>query len=163
MVLVLVPELKVVIDKGINIVAESSLHTRADQAPVPAGIQDASEQGLKMVLEAALGTGFRVNELRSLTPDHLHPTENKIWLSAKVDKGRKERMQPVTGELMGKLLAYAESGEAKALYRRFPVQGTMRHKFSENPLLFVPIHIARLFNRALKTAGIPKNTKSLSQ
>ena len=68
-------------------------------------------------------------------------------------------MQPVTGELMGKLLAYAESGEAKALYRRFPVQGNVRHKFPDAPLLFVPIHIARIFNRALKAAGIPKNTK----
>ncbi len=122
-------------------------------------ILEASEPYLRMVLETALGTGFRVNELRSLTPDHLYPGVNKIGLSADMDKARTERMQPVTAELMNKLTAYAESGEAKALYKRYPARGNLRHQVPENPLLFVPNHIARIFNRALKEAGIPKNTK----
>lgn len=122
-------------------------------------IMNCCEPYLRMVLEAALGTGFRVNELRSLTPEHLHPDVNKIWLSADVDKARKERMQPVTQELMDKLVAYGESGEAKAQYRLHPVGGADRRPVPDNPLLFVPSHLARAFNRALEVSGIPKSTK----
>ncbi len=146
----------IVVTEKVN--QKATVIRRYEPPEVWARIQDASELGLGMVLETGRLSGFRVNELRSLTPDHLRP-DNKIWLSWEVDKGRTERLQPVPKELIDKLLAYAESGEAKELYRRFPVQSKDRHKFPENPLLFVPIHIARIFNRALKAAGIPKNTK----
>ncbi len=117
-----------------------------------------SEPHERMLFETALCTGFRVNELRSLTPEHLRPDTNRIWLSAEIDKGRRERLQPVTQELMCRLVAYGESGEAKKLYRKHPAGKSTRRFVPDNPLLFVPIHAARMFNQVLERAGIPKCT-----
>ena len=117
-----------------------------------------SEPHERILFETALCTGFRVNELRSLTREHLRPEINRIWLSAEVDKGRQERLQPVTPELMRRLIAYGESGEAKELYRKHPASESTRRITPDNPLLFVPIHAARMFNKVLERAGIPKHT-----
>lgn len=45
------------------------------------------------------------------------------------------------------------------MYRKHPVGGENRRPVPDNPLLFVPSHLARAFNRALDLAGVSKSNK----
>ena len=92
-----------------------------------------------MLYRLAMGTGFRANELRSLTPEcfRLDGDEPCITVQAKDTKNKKDAVQPITRELadqIGPFLTLCEPGK---------------------PVLNVPIRTATMLHRDLKAAGIP--------
>lgn len=87
----------------------------------------------------AMGTGFRANELRSLTPESfkLKGDEPSVTIDAKHSKNGKEAIQPITPELAADLerfVATAEPGK---------------------PVLVVPDRTAQMLKGDLGLAGIP--------
>jgi integrase len=115
----------------------------------------------RLLYETAFATGFRAGELRSLTPDHLDRAAGVIKLDADDDKGRKERRQPVSDDLLARLEEYGRSGEAKRLYDAQRAKGHRRTTLGtpDNPLLYVPVNTAAMIKADLKAAGIPIATK----
>ena len=87
----------------------------------------------------ALGTGFRADELRTLTPErfHLDGEEPTVTVLACYSKNGKEAIQPITEELAARLRPFVAGKEP----------GT--------PFLNVPTRTAEMLNRDLKAAGIP--------
>lgn len=86
----------------------------------------------------AMGTGFRANELRSLTPesfklDGLEPT---VTIGAKHTKNGKDAIQPITPELAADLKRYVDTGEPG------------------KPVLIVPDRTAEMLKADLERAGI---------
>ncbi len=64
--------------------------------------------------------------------------------------------QPIPRTLVGKLVAFARTGTAKALYERHHGRKDARKQdVPDNPLLFVPTHTARDLRKDLKAAGVP--------
>jgi integrase len=114
-----------------------------------------------LLYEVAACTGFRENELRMLEPKHLDRNNCAIRLERKLDKGRKERLQPIPAALMERLDAFVASGEAKKLYARvYRNQGrrATRKKPPQTPLLYVPANSATMLKKDLKAAGVPFET-----
>jgi len=77
-----------------------------------------------------------------------------------VDKGRKERFQPIPRRLARALAAFAAAGEPGRLYA---TNANLRKKdnaadIPERPLLYVPGNAATMVNRLAKRAGVPKCT-----
>ncbi len=95
--------------------------------------------GRAALYRLAMGTGFRANELRSLTPEcfHLDGPEPVIVLPAKVAKNRQEAVQPITRELA-------------AAFRPF-----LADRPAGQPVLDVPILTAAMLRADLASAGIP--------
>ena len=92
-----------------------------------------------LVYELAICSGLRVNELRSLTGQHLDRVRGGITLNAEWTKNRKSGFQPLPSGLIARLVSACDSHGASA------------------PLLAVsPKHAARCLERDMKRAGIPK-------
>ena len=70
-----------------------------------AALLQAAPPERRLWYETALGTGFRLNELRSLRCKDLEPFGPSIFLAADYSKDRKEHRQPITRELAEKLKA----------------------------------------------------------
>jgi integrase len=116
----------------------------------------------RLLYEVASCSGFRRNELRKLEPKHLDHKRCGIRVSYKMDKARKERLQPIPAALMERLVAFVDSGEAKRLYKRFyRNQGDRpeRREPPKNPLLYVPSNPATALKKDLEAAGIPYETE----
>ncbi len=115
----------------------------------------------RLMYETAFASGFRAGELRCLTLDHIDQEACGLRLSAEEDKGRKSRFQPITRNLLARLVAFGESGEAKkrylAMFRKAGVKTNAN--IPENPLLYIPSQPARAIQDDLKKAGIPVTTK----
>jgi hypothetical protein len=78
-----------------------------------------------------------------------------------MDKGRKERLQPIPAALMERLTAFVGPGEAQKLYSQiYRNQGSRadRKKPPQSPLLYVPANSATMLKKDLKAAGIPFET-----
>lgn len=91
----------------------------------------------------AMGTGFRANELRGLTPESFqldgdHPT---VTIEADEAKNDKRAVQPITRELANALRPFVEG------------------KPPGEPVLIVPEKTAKMLRRDLEAAGIPYETK----
>lgn len=116
----------------------------------------------RMLYEAAFATGFRAGELRSLQPENLLMDRGCIYLSAEVDKARKERFQPVTASILQRLAEYAKTGEALKTYKakffaaRRPLSAA---GIPANPLLYVPRQPSETIQADLVAAGIPIRTE----
>lgn len=87
----------------------------------------------------AMGTGFRANELRSLTPESfaLEGDEPSVTIDAKYSKNGKPAVQPITPELAEGLKRYVGTAEPG------------------NPVLVVPEKTAKMLRMDLEAAGIP--------
>lgn len=87
----------------------------------------------------AMGTGFRANELRSLTPESfkLAGNEPTVTIDAKWSKNGKEAIQPITPELAVDLKRYVDTASPG------------------KPVLVVPDRTAQMLRADLERSGIP--------
>jgi len=109
---------------------------------------------LQVLYIAAMTTGLRAGELRSLTRDHLDVENSGLWLEAAWTKNRKATLQPLPRQLTQKLLTFSVSGIVPVLYEKY----YRKFKCPDKALLYVPSHPARTLDIDLETAGIPKHT-----
>jgi len=93
----------------------------------------------QLVYITAICSGLRANELRSLRMKHLDTNQGGLHLEPEWTKARKPGFQPLPTQLVHKLV----------------VQGK-KNLDPETPLLEVPVHQDREFNKDIKAAGIPK-------
>ena len=113
----------------------------------------------RLAYEVAFCSGLRANELRSLQVQHLDTRRNGLILDGAWTKNRRDGFQPLPRELVERLEAFAESGEALELYRRCYAQGSGNVKgIPDNPLLYLSAHVGRDMGRDLEAAGIGKWT-----
>jgi integrase len=115
------------------------------------------EPSRRLLYEVALETGLRANELRSLAIDDLGP--DRLHLHKEWTKNRKDGYQPISEDLVKKLEASAQTGEALTLYEKHYNRKTAKRAIPSKPLLYVPSHTARSLELDLDAAGIPKLTK----
>lgn len=108
----------------------------------------------RTLLEVALLTGLRLDELRGLTVNHLDSVKKVLCIDAAADKGRKGRLQVVPDQLVDQLQQFIASGEAKRLYDRYYSRKDCTAKVPDKPLLFVPSHAARLVKELADKAGV---------
>lgn len=111
-----------------------------------------------IVYWTALETGLRANELRSLTVGDLDTKDCFLRLHKAWTKNRRDGFQPISSELAQQLLAWADSGEARALYLKHFSRKQTKTAIPSNRLLYVPTHTARSLDLDLAAAGIPKKT-----
>ena len=115
----------------------------------------------RLMYETAFASGFRAGELRSLTLDHIDREDCGLRLSAEEDKGRKARFQPITRDLLDRLVAFGETGEAKKRYAAMRRKAGLKDvdNIPPNPILYIPSQPARAIQDDLIKAGIPVTTK----
>ena len=113
----------------------------------------------RLLVETALFSGLRANELRSLTIGDLDADRSGLILDSSWTKNRESGLQPLPADLMRRLKDFAQSGEADRLYKAFYARRDAVCKAPPRPLLFVPSTLSRDFDKDLKAAGIPKRTK----
>ena len=94
----------------------------------------------RLTYEVGLCSGLRRKELASLLVRHLDTDLNGLVLDAEWTKNGKEGFQPLPRQLVQRLQKHAEKKRATA------------------PLLYVPSHAARDFDKDLERAGVPKRT-----
>jgi len=112
----------------------------------------------RLLLETAFMSGLRANELRHLTTAHIDFERGGLILEAEWTKNRKDGLQPLPDDLLHRLKAFAESGEPARLYAARYQRKDAESDAPEDPLLYVPTHPAREFDKDLEAAGIPKVT-----
>jgi integrase len=117
-----------------------------------ATLLNACPQHRRLVYEVAFLTGLRVNELRSLTIDHLDVENNGLRLDAEWTKNRNRGFQPLPATLTSRLRAYAQSGAAIRQYST--AYGNKTPNAPTRPLLHVLAHPARAMDRDLEAGGI---------
>lgn len=121
---------------------------------------DSCEEHRRLLYEVAVMSGLRENELKQLEPRHLDHVNCAIHIERMIDKGRIERRQVISSQLMERLTAFSESGEAKKLYKRFRCKGEYAAKAApKNPLLYVSSNPARSLKKDLMNAGVEIETQ----
>jgi len=118
---------------------------------------EAAPEERRLVYEAAFCSGLRRNELRSLSVEDLDVEGGGLHLHAEWTKNRKPGFQPLPAALAQRLKAFIKTGKAADLYRTFLRRKDCTLQVPENPLLYVPSHAAREFDRDCKVAKIKKN------
>ena len=113
---------------------------------------------LRLLYDAAFLSGLRVNELRSLTVDHLDRERSGLILDAEWTKNRQAGFQPLSKALVARLSASVEAGEPDRLYAQAYALARHRKPAPEGRLLYVPWHTAQAVYADLERAGIPKWT-----
>jgi integrase len=114
----------------------------------------------RLLLETAFMSGLRANELRNLSLDHIDLERGGLRLDAEWTKNRKGGLQPVPTDLLLRLQASAESGAPARLYEGAYAHKSTQANVPKDPLLYVPTHPAREFDKDLEAAGIPKVTSA---
>lgn len=96
-----------------------------------------------MLYRTAMGTGFRADELRTLTPErfHLEGDAPTITVVAKYSKHRRDDVQPIRRDLAADLKAFLAGKDPDA------------------PWVAVPANCARMLRLDLAAAGIPERTE----
>lgn len=94
----------------------------------------------RLAYELAFCTGLRANELRQLKVENFDPQSGGLKLDGNWTKNRKNGFQPLPQELIVKLSTECHG------------------KKRSDPLLYVPSHTARDFDKDLMRAGIEKKT-----
>jgi integrase len=112
----------------------------------------------RLLLETALLSGLRANELRNLSIDDLDLDRSGLRLDAAWTKNRKDGFQPLPESLTKRLSAFSSSGEASRLYDKNFRRKDAKRRAPTTPLLYVPTHTARELDKDLEAAGIPKTT-----
>ena len=108
-----------------------------------------------ILYKLAANTGFRANELRSLTRRHLDRKNSSLILDPAWTKNRRPKLQPLPKIMVKQLESLCGSGMVQALYQRF----YRDFVYPKDALLYVPSHPARELDKDLKKAGIPKHTE----
>ncbi len=108
----------------------------------------------RLVYAVALTTGFRKRELRRLDRADLDLENRRLSLQWRLTKNRKPTTQYLPAKLVEELAFFADSGTPGELYAK----AGGRYALPASPLLFVPSHIIRRFDRDLARAAIPKET-----
>jgi integrase len=108
-------------------------HTKSKHSRIPI-----TGPARALLYRLALGTGFRADELRSLTPDSFRfGDEPTVTVQAAYAKSGKSAVQPITSDLAERVGAWLEGG---------------------NPLPIVPDRTADMLRADLAAAGIPYET-----
>jgi integrase len=123
-------------------------HRALESAEVAALLGKAPEPRRTWYL-CALGTGFRLNELRNLKVKNLDPFGPSIFLPAEHSKDRKDHRQPISRDLLAQLQTLATGHEQDAPLLGIPLPGA--HKTNR----YDP---AGLFAADCRLAGIPMTT-----
>ena len=123
------------------------------------GIIDGTPEYRSILYETAVLTGYRANELRSLSVTHLDAENHSIRLDAEFDKGRKDREQYISPELTARLQAFIASGAAAELYGRYNHTRRGSSVIPARPLLFVPYHTDRMLYDDLAELGIEQKNE----
>jgi integrase len=108
----------------------------------------------RLVYAVALTTGLRLSELRRLDRGDLDVENGRLCLRWKQTKNKKPATQYLPAKLVEQLASFAESGSPSRLYEN----AKARYALPSSPLLFVPTHILRRFDKDLERVGIPKET-----
>ena len=116
---------------------------------------EAAPDHLRLLYVAAMVTGLRAGELRSLTRKHLDTINSGLILEPAWTKNRKPGFQPLPKRLVGELESFSTSGVVQMLYQKF----FCKYECPNDALLYVPSHAARELDKDLEAAGIPKVTK----
>jgi integrase len=106
----------------------------------------------RLLYAAALLSGLRLSELRSLRRNDLDEVNGGLNLNAAWTKNRRPGFQPLPARLVKELAAFADSGAVPDLY----AQLAARFIYPKDALLVVPSHAARWLDRR---AGIPNLTE----
>ena len=118
---------------------------------------DVTPKHRRPLYEVAFTTGLRVNELRCLKTSDLDERRGGLILHAEWTKNRKPGFQPLPLELVTRLKAFVESGQAREIYETCFGKGSGRpERIPKEPLLYVPSHTARDLYKDLASAGLPK-------
>ena len=112
----------------------------------------------RLLYETALFSGLRANELRSLTIDHLDVERCGFHLEAAWTKNRQPGFQPIPRDLVQRLKAFAETGEAERIYEKTFKKANAKQHPPKRPLLYVPTQTDRRLKLDLDAAGIPHIT-----
>ena len=119
----------------------------------------ASPPHRRLLYETALCSGLRAEELRHLTADHIDVEASCLKLEADWTKNRKAGRQPLPRTLVGQLLSYAKTDDAKKRYTDAFARSGAPLRCPDNPLLYVPRATATTMDVDLRHADIPKHTK----
>lgn len=112
----------------------------------------------ELLYQAAMHTGLRANELRSLVLQDLDMERCLIDLKPAWTKNRKGGKHPIPAWLADALWRSGQSREPAKLYAETRKRYTSRRVFSEFALLFVPANPAESLDIDLAKAGIAKRT-----
>jgi integrase len=111
----------------------------------------------RLLWETALLSGLRANELRHLSVDHLDVAQSGLHLDASWTKNRKGEYLPLPHALVERLRA--STNQALARYGQVYKKERPRN-IPSHPLLYVPRDLARVLDKDLQLADIPKYTKA---
>ena len=110
----------------------------------------------RILYEVAFTTGLRAGELRALSVDNVDAERGALILDPAWTKNRKPGLQLLPRALVGRLVAFGQSGTAKRLYERhYGRKDAKPEGIPEAPLLFVPTHTARDLREDVEAAGVP--------
>ena len=115
-------------------------------------------EDLRPTHEVAFATGLRASELRELSADDLDVENCGPRLHATWTKSRKPGFKRLPAALVSRLVASLEAGIAKRLYATFCGKRGTDPDVPAEPLVYVPSHPARMVDKYLAVAGIPKHT-----
>lgn len=108
----------------------------------------------RLAYSVAIATGLRLGELRKLDRTALEPQNNRLRLQWRNTKNRKTAYVYLPSALTKAVAEFADSGAPGRLYEKTHT----RRALPETPLLFIPTHLLRIFDRDLARVGIPKST-----
>ena len=112
-----------------------------------------------LLYEAAMCTGLRANELKSLTLSDIDLQNSGLNLKREWTKNRKSGFQPLPASLVKKLYEFSIAGTPADLYDRHFCRHDSSCDAPPNALLFVPTKLSRELDKDLVRAGIPKLTE----
>jgi len=112
----------------------------------------------RLLIETAIMSGLRVNELRHLDKKHLDVKTCGLHLEARWTKNRKPGFQPLPKTLVKALHEFVELNGANQFYDKRYRRQDRPQNLPENPLLYVPTQPSRHLYGILNRAGVPKIT-----
>jgi integrase len=110
----------------------------------------------QLAYATAIVTGLRLSELRRLDRGDLDIAGNRLHLRWRQTKNKKPAVCYLPAKLVAQLVAFADSGTPGRLYQK----ACTRRALPDSPLLFVPSHLLRLFDKDLARAEIAKANDS---
>ncbi len=118
---------------------------------------EAAPEHRRLMYEVAVRTGLRAREIRMLRVSDLNVAKSVLMLRPETTKSRKPCVHPIPRDLAERLAAYAETGEALKIYKRFGSRkDRKRRDVPSDPLLYVSSHTGRDINVDIEAAKIPK-------
>jgi integrase len=114
----------------------------------------------KVLLPVACCSGIRASELRSLSVHSIDAVQSALKLKSVHTKNRKKGLQQMPEWLLTWARDFALSGEPARLYaKHYARLDATKVEIPAQPLLYVPTHPTREFDKLLLLAGVPKETE----